>query len=328
MDMRILIAEDDAVSRTILHRTIARLGHDCVVAQDGTQAWALFQAAAVDVVISDWLMPGIDGIDLCQRIREHASERYVYFVSLTARADKEHLLMGMRAGADDYLTKPLDADELQVRLIAAARVTALHQHLTHQKQELERLNRELFRQARVDPLTQLKNRLQLWEDLETLGRRGERYGHRYSIALCDVDHFKRYNDHYGHPAGDQVLQAVATTIARHCRGGDAAYRYGGEEFLILLPEQSLEAAQIAMERLRMAVEALAMPHQANIPAGVVTISAGLATLRAGETKPPEHVLRDADRALYRAKAWGRNQVAVHEAGTTDDNHHLGGGAHG
>jgi diguanylate cyclase (GGDEF)-like protein len=310
--MRILIAEDDRVSRTILHRTIQKFGHECLVAKDGVQAWELFQGTTVDIVISDWMMPNVDGVELCRRIRATSSEDYVYFIFLTAQSDKEFLLMGMRAGADDYLTKPLDADELQVRLIAATRITSLHQQLAHQKQELERLNQQLFRQARRDPLTQLRNRLQLWEDLETLRSRVERYGHRYCIALCDVDCFKRYNDSYGHPAGDQVLRAVADTIAQHCRGGDTAYRYGGEEFLIILPEQSLASAMIAVDSLRRAVEGLAIPHQARTPSGVVTISAGVAALLPGETKPADLVLQEADTALYHAKESGRNRVAIYE----------------
>ncbi len=310
--MRILIVEDDRVSRTILHRTIEKFGHECLVAKDGAQAWAIFQSTAVDVVISDWMMPDVDGIELCRRIRASSREDYVYFIFLTAQADKECLLLGMRAGADDYLTKPLDVDELQVRLIAATRVTSLHQQLAHQKQELERLNHQLFHQARQDPLTQLRNRLQLWEDLEILRSRVDRYGHRYCIALCDVDFFKRYNDHYGHPAGDRVLQAVANMMAQHCRSGDTAYRYGGEEFLIILPDQSLASATMAVDRLRRAVEGLAIPHQAKTPPGVVTISAGVAALLPTDIRPPDLVLQEADTALYRAKEFGRNQVAAYE----------------
>ena len=307
--MRILIAEDDAVSRTILRRSIEKLGHECLAAEDGEKAWELYkETPGVDVVISDWMMPGMDGLELCRMVRGEERDEYTYFIFLTALGDREHLLMGLEAGADDYLSKPLDRDELQVRLISAARVTALHRRLAYQNHELERLNRELFEQSREDPLTRLGNRLRLREELETLRGRVERYGHSYSAVLCDVDFFKFYNDHYGHLAGDEVLQKVAETIAEQRRSGDTAYRYGGEEFLVILPEQGLEEAVSIADRLRLAVEDLRIPHEAKDPPGVVTISAGVAALSAEKLKSPDDLLKEADVALYRAKQTGRNRV--------------------
>ena len=137
--MKILIAEDDALSALVLRRALERLGHECIMAADGTAAWDLFQASDVDVVISDWMMPGLDGLELCQRIRDHQGERYTYFIFLSALGDSQHFLTAMRAGADDYLTKPLNRDELQARLIAAARVTSLHRRLAEQNATLGRL---------------------------------------------------------------------------------------------------------------------------------------------------------------------------------------------
>jgi diguanylate cyclase (GGDEF)-like protein len=306
--MRVLIAEDDAVSRLVLQRAVLACGHDCLVAEDGLAAWALYEreAGAIDVVISDWMMPGLDGPELCRRVRAHPREGYTYFVLLTSRGAREHMVAGLQAGADDYLTKPLDRDELHARLIAAERVTSLYR-------QLERLNRELAVQARTDPLTQLGNRLQFWEDLDALQGRTRRYGHRYALALCDVDRFKRYNDTYGHLAGDEVLRQVAAVLNRERRSGDTAYRYGGEEFLLLLPEQAPEQAVAAVERLRQAVERLAIPHAGSPPFEVVTISAGITALLPGDEKGADALLREADAALYRAKAAGRNRVAVDEA---------------
>ena len=317
--MRVLIAEDDPVSRLVLQRSIVALGHDCLVAGDGDEAWALFQQAQragqgpADVVISDWMMPGLDGIELCRRVRGNGGEGYTYFILLTALGDKAHLRTGLEAGADDYLTKPLDRDDLQLRLIAATRVTSLYRQLAAQKAELEQLNRQLAGQARTDALTGLGNRFQLWEDLNALHGRVERYGHQYAVALCDVDRFKLYNDTYGHLAGDEVLRRVAGVLGGGCRQGDTAYRYGGEEFLLLLPEQPLEGAVIAMERLRQAIEQLAILHAANPPAGVVTISAGITALLPRERQDVEALLRKADAALYRAKELGRNRVVVDES---------------
>lgn len=309
--MRILIAEDDAVSRLVLQKAVEHLGHECLVAADGTQAWEHFRSCPVDVVISDWMMPGLDGPELCSKVREHAGAAYTYFILLTTLGNKEHFLVGMQAGADDYLIKPLDREDLQARLLAATRVTSLQRELAEKNTELQRLNEALAASARTDPLTQLGNRLRLREDLQALQARVERYDHSYCVALCDLDFFKSYNDRYGHLAGDQALSAVAETIREHCRAGDSAYRYGGEEFLIILPEQSLKSATGGVRRLHRAVEALAIPHVGNEPPGVVTISVGIALLDAGGKKSCDAVLNEADAALYQAKQAGRNQVAVY-----------------
>ncbi|MCA1687813.1 MAG: diguanylate cyclase [Actinobacteria bacterium] len=308
----ILIAEDDAVSRTILRRSVEKFGHECLAAEDGKKAWELYrETPEVDVIISDWMMPGMDGLELCRSIRGEERDGYTYFIFLTALGDKDHLLTGLKAGADDYLSKPLDRDELQVRLISASRVTTLHRRLAYQNEELERLNRKLFEQSREDSLTHLGNRLQLREDLETLSAQAERYGHSYCAMLCDVDFFKAYNDTYGHLAGDEVLKRVADVISENLRGGDMAYRYGGEEFLIILPEQSLESAVSTADRLRRAVEDLGISHEKNRP-GVVTISLGVAALPAGKPKSADALLKEADEALYRAKESGRNRVVSYE----------------
>jgi diguanylate cyclase (GGDEF)-like protein len=240
------------------------------------------------------------------------TDLYTFFIFLTSLGDKEHLLEGMQAGADDYLAKPLDREQLQVRLIAASRVNSLHRQLNKQKDELEKLNRELYITARRDPLTLLGNRLQLQEDLDTLSAQAERYGHSYCAMLCDIDFFKPYNDTYGHLAGDEVLKKVAKVISENLRTGDQAYRYGGEEFLILLPEQTLESAKLVAERLRRSVEDLMLPHEAKTPPGVLTISLGLAVLSAYEKKRVEELLKEADDALYRAKEAGRNKVVLYK----------------
>ena len=298
----------------ILRRAVEKLGHECIAASDGLEAWEAYQANPdVDVVISDWMMPRLDGPAFCEKVRGYDGERmgYPFFIFLTALGDKDHLLVGMNAGADDYLSKPLDREELGARLMAAGRVTSLHRQLNEQKQELERLNFELFKQARRDPLTKLGNRLRLREDLEALRARVERYGHSYSALLCDVDYFKLYNDTYGHLMGDEVLQRVADVVLQTFRTGDTSYRYGGEEFLVILPEQTPESALTAAERLRAAVEGLAVPHEGS-PLGLVTVSCGLADLASGAKKTIDELLKEADAALYRAKGRGKNNVALYD----------------
>lgn len=309
--MRVLIAEDDPSSLLILQTAVEQFEHECEAAEDGAKAWTLFESAPFDVVISDWMMPGIDGIELCRRVRTLARPAYTYFIFLTALAHKSDILEGIEAGADDYLTKPLDAEELQIRLLVASRITGLHRHMAEQAQQLEILNSQLYTQAHTDALTRLGNRLRLREDLDILSARAPGDGQNYCAVICDVDLFKMYNDAYGHPAGDEVLRTVADTIRAYCRGRDAAYRYGGEEFLLILPEQTLENAASIANRLRMAIAGQRIAHRANMPGQVVTISAGASILMAGESKTVAAWLKEADDSLYQAKQQGRNRVVIH-----------------
>jgi diguanylate cyclase (GGDEF)-like protein len=271
----------------------------------------MFQAEnGVDVVISDWMMPGMNGLELCTRVRSTDEDGYTFFIFLTALADKNHLLEGMDAGADDYLSKPLDRDELRARLVAARRVTSLHRQLEAQRKAMKDLNQELHDQSRQDALTGLGNRLRLRDDLADLEARVRRYSHSYCAILCDVDSFKLYNDHYGHLEGDEVLKEMGNVILEVFRTEDSAYRYGGEEFLVILPEQTLESASVAAERLRSAVESRAIPHTAKGLDAVVTVSAGLAELSASEPKDIATLLQQADTALYKAKESGKNRVTI------------------
>jgi diguanylate cyclase (GGDEF)-like protein len=193
------------------------------------------------------------------------------------------------------------------------RVVVAHEEITDRKRYelmLAHLNQELQVEARHDPLTGLANRLQMEEDLQMMYGQVQRYGHSFCVAFCDIDAFKRYNDRYGHLAGDEVLHAVAQTIAKQSRMGDRAYRYGGEEFLIVLPEQTLETASLTLNRIRAAVEELGIPHDALDTPGVVTVSGGIAEVRPGSGKTLEGLLKEADDALYTAKEGGRNRVEV------------------
>jgi two-component system chemotaxis response regulator CheY len=306
--MRILLADNEVDTRLALQSALKALGHECLTATDGLAALDAVQNAAVDVVISDWIMPGLDGVELCRRLREQRRAGYTYFIFLTGNTDKHHLLSGMEAGADDYLLKPPDWHELRVRLLAAARSISLRTQLTAERHELECLNRELAEQGRTDPLTQLGNRRRLDEDLQTIAARMQRYGQRYCVAMCDIDFFKAYNDSKGHVAGDAVLRAVANAIRRNTRRGDGVYRYGGEEFLLLLPDQTPASAAMAVDHVRKAVEALAIELDPGPPKRVITISAGIAQLYARDPAGIGHSLEQADAALYCAKKAGRNKV--------------------
>jgi diguanylate cyclase (GGDEF)-like protein len=301
--VKILVVDDELVSRLVVQAAVERLGHRSVAASDGEEAWRHFDDDRPDVLITDLLMPGADGLELCRRVRASAETGYTYIILATMLGDREDVVRGMEAGADDYLVKPVEPFDLQAKLIAAERVTALHA-------ELGRYRAELAKLARTDVLTQLANRRSLEEDLRMLDARSQRYGRPYCVAICDVDHFKTYNDTLGHQAGDEALRAVAAKLAAEVRASDGVYRYGGEEFVLVLPEQSLQTARAAVERVRAAVERLAIPHPGRGPGGVVTMSFGIAGFRPGQATTVEDLLKQADAALYEAKEAGRNRVGV------------------
>ena len=200
--MKVLVADDDPGSLLVARAAVKRSGHDCLTAADGDEAWALYLEHQPDVVVTDWMMPGMDGLALCRAIRARGADLYTYIVLLTSQGSRDDVLAGLEAGADDYVTKPLDPFVLHARLLVALRVTTLHADLAHYRKVLSQ-------QARTDPLTGLHNRLKLSEDLEQLHARSQRYAEGYCVAMCDVDNFKSYNDIYGHQAGDLALRAVA-----------------------------------------------------------------------------------------------------------------------
>lgn len=289
--MHVLIADDEPGTRLLLMAAVGRLGHECTPAEDGTHALQLYYELAPDVVITDWDMPGLDGTALARAIRAAPDMPYAYVVVLTGRADEAAARAAMQAGADDLVIKPLEPVELERKLIAAERMTALH--------------RQMYGDARQDPLTGVGNRLRLAEDLRAVSARATRYGHLYCVGLFDIDHFKALNDSAGHVAGDDVLRAVARALSDAIRSGDTMYRYGGEEFLVLLAEQTLAGGALAGERLRAAVEALELPHPGG---GHVTVSAGVAGPAESAAFSSDELVELADQALYRAKERGRNRV--------------------
>jgi two-component system, cell cycle response regulator len=309
--LKVLIADDDPDSRDCIEQAVRALGYSCEVARDGIEAWEMYQADRADVILSDWRMPRMDGLHLCQKVRDEGpSPSYTHFIFITANDDKAHFIDGMHGGADDFIAKPIDIDELEARLEAARRVVLVQRELREHNASLLRESERSRIDARTDPLTDVPNRLALKEDLEALAARAARYGHGYCAALCDIDGFKAYNDHFGHLSGDEVLRRVAHEVHDALRLGDVCYRYGGEEFLVILPEQSLAEATLGMDRVRRAVERLEIPHAPSTGLQFVTISVGLSVLSRAPLESTDDWLRRADAALYVAKASGRNRVCV------------------
>lgn len=252
----------------------------------------------------------MSGLELCRRTRVTGNESpYIYFILITGHDDHKHLLGAMEAGADDYQRKPILLEEIEARLVLASRVLALHRRLGEQTERLRRDSQRLYVASHTDALTGVGNRLALEEELDAYRSQRARYGRRASLAVCDVDLFKQYNDRFGHITGDEALRRIAHCIKDELRASDRVFRYGGEEFVVLLPEQGLGEAASAIDRVRQAVERLGIDSPAGAPSRVLTISAGVAELDAGDTSAEAWIAR-ADEALYRAKALGRNRVEL------------------
>ncbi len=300
--MRILLADDDQVSLHILQGALARWGFDVVTASDGTEAWQLLQEEeAPRLAILDWMMPGMDGVEVCQKVREQSTGPYIYILLLTSRKEKEDLVRGMAAGADDYVSKPFDPQELQMRLKAGKRIVELQAKLLRAQQELQHM-------ATHDNLSGLYNRFAI---LEILGRelnRASREGSELGVILADIDHFKQVNDTLGHVAGDAILREVAGRLRSNVRSYDSVGRYGGEEFLIALPACHRAGARETAERLRRAVGEDPVRHTEG--AVHVTLSLGVTTCRPTSSDQLAAIIRTADAALYKAKAKGRNCVVM------------------
>jgi diguanylate cyclase (GGDEF)-like protein len=308
--MRVLVVEDSAIERMALRAMVEHLGHACDGAADGADAWARLHQQQYDVVLTDWNMPAMSGLELCRRIRALDDRPYVFTVVCTASDDRARGLQAVRSGADLFITKPVDLIGLEMCLITAARVVAVQRQLAQQNDQLRTHNSELTEDAYTDHLTGLANRRRLDEDLQQMSGLVARYDMNACIAMCDVDRFKLFNDRFGHLAGDQVLARLGIILRTTSRDSDSVYRFGGEEMLVLLPGQTPVSASIAVERLRLAVEAAAIPHPDNVPYGVVTISAGVAGLHAGSRVDARGLVAMADEALYEAKRTGRNRVVV------------------
>ena len=310
--MHILIADDDVTSRLELLAIASKLGHTCRVATDGSSAWEALVTEQIDVLLTDSMMPGIEGPELCRRVRsELGDDRYIYIMMVTVLGNQEKILDGMQAGADDYLIKPVDPFVLRSRLVAAERVTALHGRLIDGQTKLKRANRELLSLSLTDTLTGLGNRRRMEEDLTRTHARAIRVGRSYGMMLLDIDHFKLYNDHYGHQAGDEALRQLALCLGEAVREDESIYRYGGEEFLVLMPDATVEEVAQAGERIRHAVTERAIPHgfRPTTPA-VVTLSGGVSCWVPGSTHSAPDLLHLADKALFEAKEAGRDRVRV------------------
>ncbi len=302
--MKILAAEDNPVFQSMLRSMLNKWNYETIMARDGVEAWDVLQAEdAPRLAILDWMMPGLDGVEICRRVRAARREPYIYILLLTARTESRDLVEGMEAGADDYLTKPFNAHELRVRLRAGRRILDLQEELLVAREALRE-------QATHDALTGLLNRAAIIENLQDELARAGREFHSLAVLLVDLDRFKQINDTRGHPAGDAVLREAARRMKASVRRYDAVGRYGGEEFLIVLPGCSTSDATAQAERLRQSV--CAEPFRFSGSLLTVTCSIGVASRSTPSPTDSEDLVREADLALYRAKDGGRNCVRILE----------------
>jgi two-component system cell cycle response regulator len=298
--MKILIAEDDVTSRLILENMLTKWGYEVVSTADGNDAWKKLQEEdAPRLLILDWMMPGIEGIEICRRIRENSKseDQYTYVTLLTAKESKENIVTGMEAGADDYITKPFDMHELRVRVRAGERIVQLQSELLDAKKKLEI-------QSRTDPLTGVLNRRAILSQIGHELSRAKRNHTHISISMLDLDHFKTINDTFGHLSGDAVLRECIHRVESAVRVYDSVGRFGGEEFIVVLPETRAADAFTVAERIRLRINEMAADVDGiSIP---FTVSQGLATCSGDSTV--DEMIAVADQALYRAKEHGRNRV--------------------
>jgi two-component system cell cycle response regulator len=310
--VNVLIAEDDMVSRRLLEAILTKWGYEVTVTRDGVEAWEVLQGAAPpSLAILDWMMPGMDGVEVCRKVRQRGREPYIYLLLLTTKGRKENIIEGLDAGADDYLTKPFDPHELQVRLRTGKRIVTLQAEIIEAREALRI-------QATHDALTGVWNRRAILEMLGTELARSRRDELPVAAAMADLDHFKRINDTYGHVVGDAVLGEAVSRMRGLLRPYDAIGRYGGEEFLVILPGCTSQDAFRLAERLRLGIS----QEPIVIPGGTieVTISLGVATTDTVAILDATALIQAADTALYHAKAGGRNRVEL--ATATDMTSHI------
>ncbi len=295
--MKVLIAEDDASSRRLLEASLHKWGYDVLTTCDGREALEVFQnPEAPSLVISDWMMPDMDGLGLCRKIREMERSGYVYFIILTAEGTKEDVIKGLEAGADDYLIKPFDQQELKYRIGIGKRIV--------------KLEHRIMLLATTDPLTGVLNRRAFMERMEEELHRSHRENASLSLTLADIDHFKMINDRYGHQAGDLVLERFTEQLSKSSRPYDFVGRYGGEEFVICLSGVDALQGRLTAERMREGVEEMKIILPDSSQSIQITASFGVASLSMGSKESLDSLIKRADDAMYRAKREGRNRVCM------------------
>jgi two-component system cell cycle response regulator len=298
--MKVMIVEDDPVSRRLLETFFKKWGYEVLSATDGVEAWEIMQQpGAPSLVISDWMMSAMDGPELCEKIRGMDRPDYTYFILLTSKGDKKDIIEGLESGADDFIVKPFDRQELRSRVKIGERII--------------NLERRIIQMANTDFLTGVLNRRAFMQRMEAEVNRSHREHEGFSVILMDIDHFKKINDNYGHQTGDRVLERLGCELLENIRSYDFVGRYGGEEFIICLPDTGTELCLQIAERMRVKIEELRISPPGDKESSLqVTASFGVSSFLLETEMGVDPVIKRADHALYAAKSEGRNRVCVYQ----------------
>lgn len=298
---KVLIADDSAIYRKLVEQTLSQDACSVEIAKTGREAIEIYEREHPALVITDWMMPDLTGIELCQRIREGAQSSYTYVIILTSIAEKDKVVRGLSAGADDYLTKPFHSAELLARVRVGRRLIDLHRQIEAKNGLLEEL-------ALTDALTSLPNRraIEAWAARQLSG--AARHGFSFWVVMTDLDHFKKVNDTYGHEAGDTVLKRFAEILRAHTRMSDICGRIGGEEFLQVLTHANEQDVHVVVGRIR----ELFAAERFSFDGAAVTVTASFGAAGfCGKTAPEfSRLVSQADAALYKAKRQGRNRIEI------------------
>jgi len=320
--MKALVIEDTVTSATLICHLLERMGLHPVHARNGEEGIEAFKTERPDLILLDIIMPGLDGFDVARRIRQLEQDgEWTPIIFLSARASDEDLARGINVGGDDYLVKPVSEIVLKAKVRAMQRIAQMRYSLLVLTRKLDEANRALTRLSAVDGLTSIANRRCFDETLVREWRRAARKGSPISLLIADVDHFKDFNDGYGHQLGDECLKRIARALeSRLRRSSDLVARYGGEEFAVILPETDQQGACEVAEAMLAAVEAAQVAHAFSPVANHVTISVGSATIIPERTDETGYLsmIQRADKALYRAKRAGRNRLELSESNCVVD----------
>jgi diguanylate cyclase (GGDEF)-like protein len=299
--IKVLVAEDDKLCRTILDKNLKKWGYEVLTTENGKEAWEVILEENVQIAILDWIMPKVDGVELCEKIRKSCINRYIYIIMLTIKNQRVDIRKGFAAGVDDYITKPFDTHEVKARLQTGERIINLHNQLLESQKKLQEI-------ATQDTLTGLLNRYEILNVLQDEFHRASREDKPMGTVMVDIDFFKNINDAHGHDVGDEVLIEVASRLKKTLRRYDKVGRYGGDEFLVVLPNCDMRNTIRISERLRRAVSGEKTVTEAG--SLTVTISVGCASTENTPSPSIENLVKVSDKAMYHAKNMGRNCVVA------------------
>lgn len=311
MKAKILLIEDSPSQAHEIVGMLEKSGYEALWADGGIKGLKMARMEGPDLILLDVLMEDMDGHSVCRWLKVHESTRDIPVIMLTVKKEVEDKVLGLNVGADDYLAKPFDQKELEARIFASLRAKLVQEELKKRNTELEQLLSRVELMAITDSLTGLFNRRRFYDVLQREFATTRRYNNQLSIIMLDIDHFKKINDGYGHPAGDQVLKEIATILITNLREVDLASRYGGEEFAVLLPHTAKENALSAAERIQSKIRLSKIPFDGNELC--FTVSMGIASVMDVERHDPDELISHADTALYEAKHLGRDQIVLYDA---------------